>query len=113
MGDVAAWPIFAIVVASFKGDATIAVDRLRGAVAYVAVVYGPLRPWLRRLARQADESGEVSQATFGTILMLLMWARGSPIASASTRSSGPSSSAPRCRAAALLRSSSDRSARSR
>ena len=36
------------------------------------MVYGPLRPWLRRLAREADESGEVSQSTFGTILMLLM-----------------------------------------
>ena len=72
MGDVAAWLIFAIVVASFKGDASIAVIAFVGAVAYAAVVYGPLRPWLRRLARQADESGEVSQATFGTILMLLM-----------------------------------------
>ena len=72
MGDVAAWLIFAIVVASFKGDASIAVIAFVGAAAYAAVVYGPLRPWLRRLARQAEESGEVSQATFGTILMLLM-----------------------------------------
>ena len=72
MDDVAAWLIFAIVVASFKGDASIAVIAFVGAAAYAAVVYGPLRPWLRRLARQADESGEVSPSTFGTILMLLM-----------------------------------------
>ncbi len=72
MGDVAAWLIFAIVVASFKGDASIAVIAFAGALAYAVVVYGPLRPYLRRQARETDASGELSQATVGTLLMLLM-----------------------------------------
>jgi Kef-type K+ transport system membrane component KefB len=72
MGDVAAWLIFAVVVASFQGDARIAVVAFVGAVAYAAVVYGPLRPYLRRQARETDASGELSQATIGTMLMLLM-----------------------------------------
>jgi Kef-type K+ transport system membrane component KefB len=72
MGDVAAWLIFAIVVASFKGDAWIAVIAFVGAFGFAAIVYGPLRPVLRRLARIVDERSEVGDATFATILMLLM-----------------------------------------
>jgi Kef-type K+ transport system membrane component KefB len=72
MGDVAAWLIFAIVVASFKGDAWIAVIAFAGAFAYAAVVFGPLRPLLHRLARRAEERGAVSEATLATVLMLLM-----------------------------------------
>jgi Kef-type K+ transport system membrane component KefB len=72
LGDVAAWLIFAFVVASFKGDAWIAVVAFVGAVAYALIVFGPLRPALRRLARVADERGEVSEAAFATVLMLLM-----------------------------------------
>ena len=56
MGDVAAWLIFAVVVASFKGDASIAVIAFVGAVAYAAVVYGvaaalPAAPGARRRRR--------------------------------------------------------------
>jgi Kef-type K+ transport system membrane component KefB len=72
MGDVAAWLIFAIVVASFKGDAWIAVVAFVGAFGYAALVFGPLRPLLRRIAATADDRGEVSEATFATVLMLLM-----------------------------------------
>lgn len=72
MDDVAAWLIFALVVASFKGDATVAVVAFAGAIGYVLVVFGLVRPYLRRLARQAEEAGEMSQAAFGTVLMLLM-----------------------------------------
>ena len=72
MGDVAAWLIFAIVVAGFKGDASIAIIAFVGAVAYAAVVYGPLRPYLRRQARETEAAGELSQSMVGTMLMLLM-----------------------------------------
>jgi Kef-type K+ transport system membrane component KefB len=72
MDDVAAWLIFAVVVASFKGDATVAVIAFAGAFAYVAVVFTAARPFLRRLAGDAEQTGEVSQGAFGTILLLLM-----------------------------------------
>jgi Kef-type K+ transport system membrane component KefB len=72
MDDVAAWLIFAVVVASFKGDATVAVIAFGGAFAYVAIVFAAARPFLRRLSREAEQTGEVSQGTFGTILLLLM-----------------------------------------
>jgi len=72
LGDVAAWLIFAVVVATFKGDASVVVVAFGGTIAYVAVVAVFARPVLKRLARQADEAGAVSQATFGLVLMLLM-----------------------------------------
>ena len=54
MDDVAAWLIFAVVVASFKHDAMVAIVAFGGALGYAALVFGPLRPYLRRLAREAD-----------------------------------------------------------
>jgi Kef-type K+ transport system membrane component KefB len=50
----------------------VAVVAFAGAIGYVAVVFGLIRPYLRRLARDTDATGEVSQATFGVVLMLLM-----------------------------------------
>ena len=44
MDDVAAWLIFAIVVASFQGDSTVAVIAFGGAFGYVAVVCWLVRP---------------------------------------------------------------------
>jgi Kef-type K+ transport system membrane component KefB len=72
MGDVAAWLIFAIVVASFQGDVTVAAVAFGGTIAYIALVFGPLRPLLRRLAGDTEAAGELSPSTFGTMLMLLM-----------------------------------------
>ena len=72
MDDVAAWLIFAVVVASFKGDSTVALIAFAGAFGYVALVFAGVRPFLRRLGREAENSGEVSQSTFGTMLLLLM-----------------------------------------
>jgi Kef-type K+ transport system membrane component KefB len=72
--DVAAWLILAFVVASFGGNPAVAGVALVGALAYVAMVFGPLRPWLRRLARRADEEGEVSPTVFTHVLLLLMLA---------------------------------------
>lgn len=72
MDDVAAWLIFAIVVASFKQDAMVAIVAFGGALGYAALVFGPLRPYLRRLAREAEAAGEVTQSAFGAILLLLM-----------------------------------------
>ena len=60
MDDVAAWLIFAIVVASFKQDAMVAIVAFGGALGYAALVFGPLRPYLRRLARDAETAGEVT-----------------------------------------------------
>ena len=72
MDDVAAWLIFALVVASFKGDASVAVIAFAGAFAYVAIVFAGVRPFLRRIGREAETAGDVSPAAFGTVLMLLM-----------------------------------------
>jgi Kef-type K+ transport system membrane component KefB len=72
MDDVAAWLIFAIVVASFKQDAMVAIIAFGGALGYAALVFGPLRLYLRRLAREADAAGEITHSAFGTILLLLM-----------------------------------------
>jgi Kef-type K+ transport system membrane component KefB len=72
MDDVAAWLIFAVVVASFKGDVSVAVIAFAGAFGYVAIVFGIVRPYLRRLASDVQASGDVSHGTFGTVLMLLM-----------------------------------------
>jgi Kef-type K+ transport system membrane component KefB len=72
MGDVAAWLIFATVVATFKGDASVVVVAFAGTIAYVALVRGLARPFLRRLAEQTEAAGELRQPTFGVVLMLLM-----------------------------------------
>ncbi len=72
MDDVAAWLIFAVVVASFTGDNSVAVIAFGGALAYVAIVFGIVRPYLRRLASGVEASGDVSHGTFGTVLLLLM-----------------------------------------
>jgi Kef-type K+ transport system membrane component KefB len=72
MDDVAAWLIFAVVVASFKGDAMVALIAFAGAFGYVAIVFALGRPFLRRLARDAESSGQVSQGALGTVLLLLM-----------------------------------------
>jgi Kef-type K+ transport system membrane component KefB len=73
MGDVAAWLIFAVVVASFKGDATVALVAFAGTIVYVVLVRSVARPFLRRLARQSEAAGELRQSTFGVVLMLLMF----------------------------------------
>src|SRR5215203_530702 len=54
MDDVAAWLIFAVVVASFKNDVNVAVIAFTGTLAYVALVFGIVRPYLRQLARDAE-----------------------------------------------------------
>jgi len=50
----------------------VAVIAFAGAIGYVAVVFGPLRPYLRRLVREVEAAGEISQGVFGAVLMLLM-----------------------------------------
>jgi K+:H+ antiporter len=72
MDDVAAWLIFAIVVASFKGDSMVALIAFGGAIGYALVVYGLVRRYLRRLADQVETAGEMSQGVFGAVLLLLM-----------------------------------------
>jgi Kef-type K+ transport system membrane component KefB len=73
MGDVAAWLIFATVVATFKGDASVVIVAFAGTIAYVGLVRVVARPFLARLARQTEAAGELRQSTFGVVLMLLMF----------------------------------------
>ncbi len=72
MDDAAAWCLLAVVLASFGGDAMIAVSAIGGGVLYALVVWLIARPWLRRLEPIAQRHHGVNGAMLGFILMLLM-----------------------------------------
>jgi Kef-type K+ transport system membrane component KefB len=97
MDDVAAWLIFAVVVASFKGDVSVAVIAFAGAFAYIAIVFGSCA--VPAAAGQRRRGPARRRRAFGTVLMLLMAGAWFTDWSASIQCSGRSSSAPRCRAA--------------
>lgn len=71
LDDAAAWVIFAIVVSSATGTATLAVLAAGGALFYVAVVWVGIRRWLERLALTAERDDAVGAATLATVLCVL------------------------------------------
>lgn len=72
MDDAAAWCILAVVLASFKGEPSIAYWAIGGGLAFGLVVTFIVRPLLTRLGRIAEKKKEVSSAMLAFILMLLM-----------------------------------------
>ena len=70
--DAAAWCILAIVLASFSGNATIAIFAIGGGVLYALVVLFVGKPLLRRLGTRAENNGGVSGRMLAFVLMLLM-----------------------------------------
>jgi len=70
--DALAWCILAVVLASFKDDATIAMWALGGGVAYVMFVFAVLRPLLGSLERRARDNATLASLMFPLMLTLLM-----------------------------------------
>ncbi|MBC7834250.1 MAG: cation:proton antiporter [Phycisphaerales bacterium] len=70
--DAAAWCLFAVVLATFSDDATIAVAAIVGGVLYAAVCLLVVRPMLRGLGRAVERRGEMSSATLALVLAMLM-----------------------------------------
>jgi Kef-type K+ transport system membrane component KefB len=72
MDDAAAWCILAIVLASFKGDASIAAFAIGGGILYAVVVLAVGRPLLRRLGERVEREGRISGPTLAFVLTLVM-----------------------------------------
>ncbi|WP_374433749.1 cation:proton antiporter [Inhella sp.] len=70
--DAAAWCVLAVVLASFKGQASIAVWAIGGSIVFALVVLGPLRLLLPRLIGKVE--GELNSTQLVLILALLMLA---------------------------------------
>jgi len=72
MNDAAAWCLLAIVLASFSGNATIAIWAVGGGVLYAVGVLLIGRPLLSRLGRIAERNDGVSGPMLSFVLMLVM-----------------------------------------
>ena len=72
ISDVAAWCVFAIVLASFGGGALIAVTAIAGAIAYTLFVAVFGRRWLRPLAAMATPEQSLSPGLLSVVLILVM-----------------------------------------
>jgi Kef-type K+ transport system membrane component KefB len=70
--DAAAWSLLAIVLASFGGEAWIALSAIGGGVIYAGFALVVARPMLRHLDVLAERNQGFSGAMFAFILMLLM-----------------------------------------
>jgi Kef-type K+ transport system membrane component KefB len=70
--DAAAWTLLAVVLASFGGEARIAILAIGGGVLYAGVALGLLRPLLRHLEVIAERNQGLSGAMLAFVLMLLM-----------------------------------------
>ena len=72
--DAAAWCVLALVLASFAGDASIALFAILGSFALIAVVMVVGRPLLKKISAHAELSADSDHAMFGCVLVLLMLA---------------------------------------
>lgn len=72
LDDAAAWCVLAVVLASFKANASIALLAIGGGVAYALVVLLIIRPLLRPLGSATERRGSLSPHVFALILLLLM-----------------------------------------
>ncbi|MDX2114122.1 MAG: cation:proton antiporter [Planctomycetota bacterium] len=72
--DAAAWCILAVVLASFKGDAEVAVWAIGGGVAYAVALFTVGRALLARLEPIAQRSDTLSPGVLSVVLMMLMLA---------------------------------------
>lgn len=72
MDDAAAWCILAIVLASFKGDATIATFAIGGGLLYAVAVLTVGRALLRRLGDRVERDGALRGSLLAFVLALVM-----------------------------------------
>lgn len=74
MDDAAAWCVLALVLASFSGNASIAMLAIGGGVLYALGMLLIGKPLLRRLATIAEQNNRISGPMLAFVLMLLMLA---------------------------------------
>ena len=72
MDDAAAWCVLAIVLASFSGNATIAMSAIGGGILYALAMLLIVRPLLSRLGTLADRENRVNERVLSFVLMLVM-----------------------------------------
>ena len=72
MDDAAAWAVLAIVLASFSGDAGIAVKAIGGGALYVLATLLLVKPLLAGLGRKVESEGRMSLDVLTLVLMLVM-----------------------------------------
>jgi Kef-type K+ transport system membrane component KefB len=70
--DAAAWIVLAIVLATFGGDASVAIKAIAGAFGFAVLVLGPGRRLLRPLGEQAARSG-MDQGLLAVVLMAFLF----------------------------------------
>ncbi|MBM7845193.1 cation:proton antiporter [Herpetosiphon giganteus] len=70
--DAISWCLFAIVLAVFKNDPSIALLAVGGGLIYVAAIFFMVKPALRRLGTHVEKSNELSSGVFSFILLLVM-----------------------------------------
>jgi Kef-type K+ transport system membrane component KefB len=74
IGDVGAWCVLAIVLASFGAGPMVAVKAIGGGVAYAVFILTIGRRLLRRLGSAAEQAGKVNPTLLAITLMLFMFA---------------------------------------
>lgn len=72
--DATAWCLLAVVLASFDSDWTLAIWNIGGAILFVAITAGIIRPMLKRLEAVVVENGHLSEA--GLVLSIALMALG-------------------------------------
>lgn len=72
MDDAAAWCVLAVVLASFQGDASIALLAIGGGLGYALVVLLGVKRLLVPLGRQVERDGRMGQSTLVLALALCM-----------------------------------------
>ncbi len=72
MDDAAAWCVLAVVLASFQGDASIALLAIGGGIAYALVVLLGVKRWLAPLGRRVERDGRLDADTLVLMLALCM-----------------------------------------
>jgi Kef-type K+ transport system membrane component KefB len=71
--DAAAWIVLAIVLATFGGDASVAIKAIVGAFGFAAFVLGPGRRLLRPLGERAEREQGLSQGLLAIVLMAFLF----------------------------------------
>lgn len=69
--DAVAWSLLAVVLAFSKGSASYAILAIGGAVAFALIVFKIAAPQFRRLSREVDKTGVLSQQTFVIAMFFL------------------------------------------
>ena len=71
--DAAAWIVLAIVLATFGGDASVAIKAIVGAFSFAVLVLGPGRRLLRPLGERAEREQGMSQGLLAVVLMTFLF----------------------------------------